>query len=182
MKYLASVLMVLILIFLPELIVPIDFKLYTEQLHKDVVIALDKVINDEPYCIIAPRLVEIKVGTTSHSHREWIVLRDPLKIDARHVLDHAVRQKLIFYANEGRSLKRRFQIGSEMHFGLVKKDTFYIWSFKRNGFVKLKTPVSNVSYLHELKNSYITFSRYKHLSNISRNIDPIDYYCIFSYQ
>ena len=190
-KYSAAILVVLILVFLPEIVVPAVFNLYKEKFYEDVVIALDKVIKDEPYCIIAPRLVEQKFENTSYSFRRWVVLRDPLKIDLSHVLDHAIRQKLIFYAKEGHSLRRRLRLGNEMHFGVAKKDAFYIWSFKKSSFVELKIPVLEVNYLRELKSSYITYSRYQHLTKLSGNqhliklpeyIDPTDYYCSLSHQ
>jgi len=181
MKYLPVLLGGLIIIFLPKILVPIAFNLYKEKFYEDVVSALEENVKNEPYCIIAPRITRKNDEGVGYPYREWVVLRDPLMIDLRHVLDHAVREKLIFYAKEGRSIKERAESGREMHFGIALKDTFYIWSLKKRAFVELRLPTP-IRYLQELKNKHSALSQDQNIKGIPRRINLIDYYCPLLYQ
>jgi len=114
-KYVIRVAALLIIIFLPEIVVPVASFFYKDVFYEDVVTSLDQVINDEPYCIIVPRVNRVKqqsrflffmLPERIYSSREWVIVMDPAKIDYRHILDHAIRQEWLFYAKEERLVRR----------------------------------------------------------------------------
>ena len=160
-KYVIRVVALLIIIFLPEIVVPVAFHLYKNVFYEDVVASLEQLVGDDPYCIIAPRVKKQLIPAffvfpeRIHFSREWVVVIDPAKIDYRHILDHAIRQELLFYAKEGRGYRERGEIGTEMHFGVAKKGAFYLWSFKNRRFVKHFVAIP--SNLNSIKERYKVF-------------------------
>lgn len=166
------------LLFLPKILVAITMNLYEETFYRDVSDSLAQIAKGKPYCIIAPRVFEKRVGNTSKriKIREWIVLYDPREIDFRHVIDHAIREKLVFYAREGRSLKERMQLGREIHFGLVVQDGFYNWSFRKRAFLEHSEELNSDS-LNEMRDRYNDFKAYSGIATLPEDIDIKNYYC-----
>lgn len=111
-KYVIRVAALLIIVFLPEIVVPVAFHFYKDAFYGDVVASLDQVVNDEPYCIIVPRVKQQLIPAffifpeRIYSSRKWVIVMDPAKIDYRHILDHAIRQEWLFYAKEERLVRR----------------------------------------------------------------------------
>ncbi|MBL4783385.1 MAG: hypothetical protein JKX92_14190 [Porticoccaceae bacterium] len=182
------VLGLLIIVFLPEIIVPVAFHLYKDVFYEDVVASLEQLVDDDPYCIIVPRVNRVKqqrrflffmLPERIYSSREWVIVMDPAQIDYPHILDHAIRQELLFYAKEGRSYGTRAERGTEMHFGVAKKDAFYVWSFKNRRFVEHVVPVP--SKLYRMKKRYMDYRRYQRYGQVPTRINPDDYYCPFLY-
>mgnify|MGYP003385651852 FL=1 len=180
------VLGLLVIIFLPEIIVPVASDIYKDAFYVDVVTSLGEVVsNDEPYCIIVPRVNELLIPPffifpeRSHTSREWVIVMDPAQIDYPHILDHAIRQELLFYAKEGRSYGTRAERGTEMHFGVATKGGFYIWSFKQRRFVE--HIVAMPQNLYWMKKRYTDYRRYQRLGRMPARINPDDYYCPFLY-
>ena len=190
-KYIVRVLGLLMIVFLPEIIVPVASSIYKDAFYADVVTSLGQIVNDEPYCLIVPRVNEtlippqkitpffITLPERIYTSREWIIVMDPEKIDYPHILDHAIRQELLFYAKEGRSYGTRAERGTEMHFGVAKKDAFYVWSFKNRRFVEHVVPVP--SKLYRMKKRYMDYRRYQRYGQVPTRINPDDYYCPFLY-
>lgn len=176
-RYIVGTVLVLTVIFLPELLIPIAQTFFKEKIMAGVVASLKDIVNDESYCIIAPRIVE----TGGDSYREWTVVNDPLDIQMDHVIDHAIREKLIFYAKEGRSIKQRSEFGREMHFGVSLRDNFFIWSFKENKFVSLNIP-GTPRYLDELKRKYSALTMHEKKESYPLRYKSIDYYCPHLYE
>ncbi|MBQ0720708.1 MAG: hypothetical protein KBT88_09910 [Gammaproteobacteria bacterium] len=173
----------LIIIYLPEIVVPVVFHLYKDTFYEDVVAGLAEVVNDEPYCIIVPRVKQQRIPgffifpERIHSYREWVVVMDPAAIDYRHILDHAIRQGWLFYAKEGRGYGKRGEIGTEMHFGVAKKGAFYLWSFKKRRFVEHVVPIPSA--LYWMKKGYTDLRHYQRYSNRPEYGNSDDYYCPF---
>ena len=189
-KYLMRVLGLLVIIFLPEIIVPVASDIYKDAFYVDVVTSLGEGVNKgEPYCIIAPRVNRVKqqqrrflfftLPERIYSSRKWVIVMDPARIDYRHILDHAIRQELLFYAKEGRSYGTRAERGTEMHFGVATKGGFYIWSFKQRRFVE--HIVAMPQNLYWMKKRYTDYRRYQRLGRMPARINPDDYYCPFLY-
>ena len=178
--------LLIIIIFLPEIIVPLAFHVYKGAFYEDVVASLDQVVNDEPYCIIVPRVKQTLIPPffifpeRIYSFREWVIVMDPAQIDYHHILDHAIRQKLLFYAKEGRGYGKRGEIGTEMHFGVAKKAAFYVWSFKNRRFVEHVVPMP--SNLYWMKKRYTDLKHYQRFSKRPMYTNPEDYYCPFLYE
>ena len=171
---------------MPEIIVLVASSIYKDAYYADVVTSLGEVVsNDEPYCIIVPRVNELLIppffifSERIHTSREWVIVMDPAQIDYPHILDHAIRQELLFYAKEGRSYGTRAERGTEMHFGVAKKDAFYVWSFKNRRFVEHVVPVP--SKLYRMKKRYMDYRRYQRYGQVPTRINPDDYYCPFLY-
>lgn len=156
---------------LPYVTVPVVYFLYGDRFYRQVDASLTQIAQGKPYCIIVPRIN----SAGKHASREWVVSKDPETIDLRHILDHAIREKLLL-AREGRSLKRRAEVGREMHFGLSLKNEFYIWSFRSESFVKL--PVDGLAnYERSLINVYLALQQQRQASNILTPLNINDYYC-----
>ncbi len=185
-KYVIRVAALLIIVFLPEIVVPVAFYFYKDAFYEDVVASLDQVVNDEPYCIIVPRVKQQLIPAffifpeRIYSSREWVIVMDPAKIDYRHILDHAIRQEWLFYAKEGRGYRERGEVGTEMHFGVAKKDAFYVWSFKNRRFVEHVVPIPQN--LYWMKKYYTDLRHYQRFSNRPPYADPEDYFCPFMYE
>ena len=186
--YVMRVLGLLIIVFLPEIIVPVAFHLYKDVFYEDVVASLEQLVDDDPYCIIVPRVNRVKqqrrflffmLPERIYSSREWVIVMDPAQIDYPHILDHAIRQELLFYAKEGRGYRKRGEIGTEMHFGVATKGGFYIWSFKQRRFVE--HIVAMPQNLYWMKKRYTDYRRYQRLGRMPARINPDDYYCPFLY-
>jgi len=185
-KYVIRASALLIIIFLPEIVVPVAFHFYKDAFYEDVVASLDQVVKDEPYCIIVPRVKQDLIRAffifpeRIYSYREWVIVMDPAEIDYQHILDHAIRQKLLFYAKEGRSYKDRGEIGSEMHFGIAKKGVFYVWSFKKRRFVEHVVPIPQN--LFWMKKRYTNLRHRQRFSHRPPYADPEDYFCPFMHE
>ena len=185
------VLGLLIIVFLPEIIVPVASYIYKDAFYADVVTSLGQIVNDEPYCLIVPRVNEkiippqkiipffITLPERIYTSREWVIVMDPEKIDYPHILDHAIRQKLLFYAKEGRSYGTRAERGTEMHFGVATEGAFYLWSFKKRRFVEHFVAIPRN--LFWMKKRYTDLRHYQRFSNRPPYADPEDYYCPFLY-
>ena len=161
-----------ILLYLPKILVAISVSFYEETFYRDVSDSIAQLAKDRPYCIIAPRLFE----TGARRIREWVVLHDLREIDFRHVIDHAIREKLVIYPSEGRWIKERSRLGRELHFGLVAHDAFYIWSFRRREFVE-HSKGYNAGTLNEMRNRYNDFKAYSAVATLPEGIDIENYYC-----
>ena len=185
-KYVVRLVTLLIIIFLPEMVVPVASLFYEDKFYEDVVAGLDQVVKDEPYCIIVPRVEKKLIHAffifpeRIYSSRKWVIVMDPARIDYHHILDHAIRQKLLFYAKEGRDYRKRGEIGTEMHFGIAKKEAFYVWSFKNRRFVE--HTVSIPQNLYWMKKQYTDLKYYQRYSNRPPYADPEDYFCAFMHE
>lgn len=175
-KFGMAALGVLTLSFMPEIFLTIAQDIYSKKFFEDVVESLENTVNQHPYCLIVPR----KVEQSGYSYREWIVINDPLDIDLEHVLDHAIREKLFFYAKEGRSIKERSEFGREMHFGIALRNRFFIWSFRNGSFVELRHP-EPISYVEELKRKYNATNKPDYPREFVEHLHPNDYYCPLSH-
>ena len=188
-KYVIRVAALLIIVFLPEIVVPVAFHLYKDVFYEDVVASLEQLVDDDAYCIIVPRVNRVKLQRRFlffmlperiYSSREWVIVMDPAKIDYRHILDHAIRQEWLFYAKEGRGYRERGEIGTEMHFGVAKKDAFYVWSFKNRRFVEHVVTIPQN--LYSIQRTYTDLRHYQRYSNRPPYADPEDYFCPFMYE
>ena len=71
--YVMRVLGLLIIVFLPEIIVPVASSIYKDAFYADVVTSLGEVVsNDEPYCIIVPRVNELLIPLFLFSRNGFI--------------------------------------------------------------------------------------------------------------
>lgn len=171
-KFISFIIFLLIYVSLPHTWAPVIHFLYEKKFHEQVDAGLRNISRGNGYCIIAPTVDP----ASKHPFRKWIAIHDPEKLDLQHILDHAIREKLVFLANEGRSLKERAEIGREIHFGLSLEDEFYIWSFLRGRFVRL--PVDGLtSYEKEIIGSYAALRQYQDTDKAAIAVDLDDYYC-----
>ena len=70
---------------MPEIIVLVASSIYKDAYYADVVTSLGEVVsNDEPYCIIVPRVNELLIppffifSERIHTSREWVIVRGAL--------------------------------------------------------------------------------------------------------
>lgn len=161
---------------MPRLISFSVFNLFKESIQKDIYEQLVVVSDQDDTCLIAPVLLSQK----NVKVRDWQVIPSVGGLNLFHVIDHAVRERLVFFASEGRGIKQRAIYGREMHFGVLKGDRLFIWSFKERKFVEL--PFIPHWLVGELK------SKYSSLKSLTKNeravigLDPGNYYCPHLYQ
>lgn len=175
-KWLAGLIALGMLLYLPNILVVISVRFYEETFYRDVSDSLAQIAKDKPYCIIAPRIFETGVRPI----REWVVLHNPEEISFHHVMDHAIRDKLFIYPSEDRWIKERSQLGREIHFGLLVQDGFYIWSFRKREFVEQPSGY-NTSTLKGLRTRYVVLKTYSTIATLPEGIEIENYYCPLLY-
>lgn len=163
--------LVIVVFFLPQIVTPFAQVLYTRDIHAMVERGIDEISKNKPYCIIAPVLVPVR----NRYARDWQIIPSVQEIDFDHILDHAVREKLILYAKEGRGARRRGEIGREMHFGVLVQKTLYIWSFKEQQFIEL--PFKPHRLAGEFQRQYQAFRAINAQHVLSEPLKSEDYFC-----
>lgn len=166
-KYLLFAALVILFLLSPYIITSFFYWYFADEFPLAVETSIEKEVDGREYCIIAPVL--------ERGSRDWQVVNSVSSINLHHIVDHVVREKLVFFAKEGRSLRQRAKYGREMHFGVLFEKQLYIWSFKQSKLIALPFVPHRLSL--SLKERYIALSKSKEEGLLPDYIDPKKYFC-----